>query len=53
MKLLDLNIFDNEIKKLVLSHLLRIRKMFDNMWQIIKGSDVKNRSKINEIFQES
>ena len=38
---------------MVLSHVLKIEVNFDNLWEIIKGKSDKNRSKINEIFQES
>ena len=37
----------------VLSHVLKIEVNFDNLWEIIKGKSDKNRTKINEIFQES
>jgi hypothetical protein len=37
---------------LALSHLLKIGAIFDNLWQMIKGSDVKNRSK-NMVLKSS
>ena len=39
--------------KRVLSHVLKIEVNFGNVWEIIKGKSDKNRTKINEIFQES